>query len=66
MNFLTTHSYQKYLHPDILILQFDNSKYINHSENPNLDDDGFAIKNINIGDEITIDYKDFEENLWLT
>ena len=27
-NFLETHSYQKYLHPDVLILQFDNSKYI--------------------------------------
>ena len=62
-NFLTTHSYQKYLHPDILILQFDNSKYINHSENPNLNDDGFAIKDINIGDEITIDYKDFDDNI---
>jgi SET domain-containing protein len=67
-NFLKTHCYPKYLHPDILILQFDNSKYINHSQNPNLDHDGFAIEDINIGDEITIDYKEFGDNIsaWLT
>ena len=66
-NFLETHSYQKYLHPDMLILQLDNSKYINHSKNPNLNHDGFAIKDINIGDEITIDYRDFGDNInaWL-
>ena len=66
-NFLETHSYQKYLHPDVLILQLDNSKYVNHSDNPNLDDDGFAIKDINIGDEIVINYKDFDDSIdkWL-
>ena len=51
----------------MLILQLDNSKYINHSKNPNLNHDGFAIKDINIGDEITIDYRDFGDNInaWL-
>tara|TARA_Y100000361_G_C10848978_1_gene183395 strand:- start:68 stop:433 length:366 start_codon:yes stop_codon:yes gene_type:complete len=67
-NFLETHSYQKYLHPDTLILQVDNSKYINHSKNPNLNHDGFAVKDIKIGDEITIDYNGFDDNInvWLT
>ena len=46
-NFLETHSYQKYLHPDILILQLDNSKYVNHSDNPNLDDSGCAKSTVN-------------------
>ena len=45
----------------------DNSKYVNHSDDPNLDDDGFAIKDINIGDEIVINYKDFDDSIdkWL-
>ena len=67
-NFIQTHSYQKYLNPDTLIMQIDNSKYVNHSKNPNLNDDGFAIKDINIGDEIVMDYKDFDDSIkaWLT
>ena len=46
----------------------DNEKYLNHSNNPTVDEDGIALKNIKIGDEITIDYRDFDDNieLWLT
>ena len=42
-------------------------RYVNHSDDPNLDDDGFAIKDINIGDEIVINYKDFDDSIdkWL-
>ena len=37
-------------------------------EDPSVNDDGIALKNIKIGDEITIDYRDFDDNIktWLT
>ena len=43
-------------------------KYMNHSNNPSVDDDGIALKDIKIGDEITIDYRDFDDSIkeWLT
>ena len=46
----------------------DNEKYLNHSDNPTVDEEGYALKNIAIGDEITIDYNNFDDNikLWLT
>jgi hypothetical protein len=47
----------------------DNEKYTNHSIDPSVDDDGIALKNIKIGDEITIDYRDFDDSVdekWLT
>ena len=47
----------------------DNEKYLNHSNDPNVNDNGIALKDIKIGDEITVDYKDFDVNinkLWLT
>lgn len=47
------------------VLCFDDTKYINHSENPNCADvDGFigeapdvALRDIQIGEEITLDYR---------
>jgi hypothetical protein len=47
----------------------DNEKYLNHSTSPSVDDNGVALKDIKIGDEITINYFDFDdsvEKLWLT
>ena len=56
------------LSPGILVLGLDNEKYLNHSNDPSVNDDGIALKDINIGDEITIDYRDFDDNIsvWLT
>jgi len=50
------------------VLGLDNEKYLNHSNNPSVNDDGIALKDIKIGDEITIDYRDFDDNIktWLT
>ena len=46
----------------------DNEKYLNHSNNPTVDEKGYALKNIKIGDEITIDYNNFDDSIkaWLT
>ena len=40
---------------------------MNHSNDPSVDDEGIALKDIKIGDEITIDYKDFDDSIksWL-
>ena len=66
-NFINTHSYERELGSKILVMGIDNEKYLNHSEDPSVDDDGIALKEIKIGDEITIDYRDFDDNigLWL-
>ena len=66
---IDTHAYERELGSKILVMGIDNEKYLNHSNDPNVNDNGIALKDIKIGDEITIDYKDFDVNinkLWLT
>ena len=65
-NFIQTHAHEE--NENEYCLGIDNEKYLNHSNNPTVDEDGIALKNIKIGDEITIDYRDFDDNieLWLT
>lgn len=48
-----------------LYLNIDNTRFINHSKNPNIKNMGFkkkniAVKDIKIGEEITIDYEELE------
>ncbi len=67
--FIDTHSYERELGSKILVMGIDNEKYLNHSDDPSVDDEGYALKDIKIGDEITINYMDFDdsvEKLWLT
>ena len=67
--FIDTHSYERELGSKILVMGIDNEKYLNHSDDPSVSDDGIALKDIKIGDEITINYRDFDdsvEKLWLT
>ena len=65
---IDTHAYERKIGSGILVLGLDNEKYLNHSDNPSVNDEGIALKNIKIGDEITIDYKNFDDNIktWLT
>jgi uncharacterized protein len=58
-----------------LILCFDNARFANHSESPNLRPDytqdafgiDVALRDISAGEELTLDYDDFEEGgrLWV-
>jgi hypothetical protein len=67
--FISSHGYEKELGSNIWVMGLDNEKYTNHSIDPSVDDDGIALKNIKIGDEITIDYRDFDDSVdekWLT
>ena len=66
---IDTHAYERELGSKILVMGIDNEKYLNHSNNPSVNDNGIALKNIKIGDEITVDYRNFDVNinkLWLT
>ena len=66
---IDTHAYERELGSKILVMGIDNEKYVNHSNDPSVNDNGIALKDIKIGDEITLDYKDFDVNinkLWLT
>ena len=58
-----------------LILCFDNARFTNHSDDPNLRPDytqdafgvDVALRDISAGEELTLDYDDFEEGgrLWV-
>jgi len=65
-NFIQTHAHEE--NENEYCLGIDNEKYLNHSDNPTVDEEGYALRNIAIGDEITIDYNNFDDNikLWLT
>ena len=66
--FIDTHAYERCLGSNTLVMGIDSEKYLNHSDDPSVDDNGIALKDIKIGDEITIDYRDFDDNIktWLT
>ena len=65
-NFIESHGYEN--NKNEYVLSIDNEKYLNHSANPSVNDDGIALKNIKVGDEITVDYRDFDDSIesWLT
>jgi uncharacterized protein len=59
---------------DIYILSFDNARHINHSEDPNIRPDfqnhrcgiGIAARDIAVGEELTIDYREIEKESFLS
>ena len=61
--FIDTHGYERELGSKILVMGIDNEKYLNHSKDPSVNDEGIALKNIKIGDEITIDYREFDDSI---
>ena len=65
-NFIQTHAHEE--DENEYCLGIDNEKYLNHSDNPTVDEKVYALKNIKIGDEITIDYNNFDDSIkaWLT
>jgi SET domain-containing protein len=61
--FVERYSIQSPLHPGCVILHGDNTRFINHSTDPNTDNESdlertFALRDIAKGEEITADYKD--------
>jgi len=73
LSVLTEYGRKKFLHycyqcGDKYVLCFDDARFINHSENPNtidganLEDPVFALQDIQIGEEILCNYKDYDND----
>jgi SET domain-containing protein len=61
--FVEKYAYTDHSAPDLWILDLDNGRFMNHDENPNSDYDkfsGWATRDINIGEEITCNYRSFD------
>lgn len=61
--FLDRYGYPHADHPGHLVLDADEGRFMNHSENANTDfsrpDVGIALRDIPAGEEITCDYREF-------
>lgn len=58
--FLKIYAYHNSLHAGGYIVESDNGRFMNHSDAPNLDfakGDGFALRDIEKGEEMTCSYK---------
>ena len=66
-DFIARYSYPHMTKPGIWVLEFDNGRFMNHSEAPNTDfthfAQGFAIRDIAAGEEITCNYHEFDFDL---
>ncbi|HSG35617.1 MAG TPA: SET domain-containing protein-lysine N-methyltransferase [Sphingomonadaceae bacterium] len=62
--FITRYSYSHLVRPDLVIIEFDHGRFMNHSTDPNTDftdpDVGLATRDIAEGEEMTCNYADFE------
>ncbi len=63
-DYIARYSYPHLERPGVLVLDADDGKFMNHSEQPNTDfrvfDKGYALVDIAVGDEITCNYHEFD------
>ena len=62
--FFERYGYPHMTREGMVVLEFDNGRFMNHSDAPNTDftdpDTGWAIRDIAAGEEITCDYREFD------
>ena len=62
--FIERYGYPHMTRPGLLVLEFDNGRFMNHCDAPNTDftrpDMAWAIRDIAEGEEITCDYAEFD------
>lgn len=62
--FIERYGYPHMSEPQLTVLEFDNGRFMNHSDAPNTDftrpDVGYAIRDIAAGEELTCDYSEFD------
>ena len=63
-NFVERYGYPHTLKPELTVLELDNGRFMNHSDQPNTQftdpEIGWAIRDIAEGEEITANYAEFE------
>ncbi len=63
-DFIARYLYPHLHKPGVWVLESDNGRFMNHSESPNTDftqvEEGFAIRDIAAGEEITCNYYEFD------
>jgi SET domain-containing protein len=63
-SFVERYGYTHTTRPELTVLEMDNGRFMNHSDNPNTDFTdpvvGWAIRDIAEGEEITCNYAEFE------
>ena len=62
--FLRKYAYPAHDEPGMLVIEVDNGRLMNHSEEPNTDftkiTEGYAIRDIADGEELLCDYREFD------
>jgi SET domain-containing protein len=62
--FLERYGYHHMTRPNVVVLEYDNGRFMNHSDTPNTDfrdpEIGYAICDIAEGEELTCNYAEFE------
>jgi hypothetical protein len=68
-NLMIRYAYPHHESPDVLIIESDNGRFMNHSDLPNTDFkpqiEGYAVCDIEPGEELSCDYRDFDPNFEL-
>lgn len=63
-DFVERYGYPHMTRPGLTVVEYDNGRFMNHSEDPNTDFTdpviGYATRNIAAGEEITCNYRDFD------
>ena len=62
--FLTKYAYPAHDRPDMLVIEIDNGRFMNHTNEPNTDFkkviEGYAIRDIAAGEELLCNYSEFD------
>lgn len=65
-DYLRDYAYPHPVERDYYIVEIDNGRFLNHHESPNTDFsrvfEGYAIRDIGVGEELTADYAQFDVN----
>ncbi len=65
-DYLRDYAYPHPVERDYYVVEIDNGRFVNHHEAPNTDFsrvfEGFATRDIGVGEEITADYSQFDVN----
>ena len=63
-DFLTKYAYPAHDQPDMLVIEIDNGRFMNHSLAPNTDFtkviEGYALRDIAAGEELICNYSEFD------